>query len=67
MGPKIKNFRNPTDCISLNAEFYADHYLQKEYTLKINCSKDRIRWSCDRFFSSLYVLLPLLGPTLKIL
>ena len=39
---KNLNFRNPTYYIPLDPEFYADHYLQKNYTLKSNCKKDII-------------------------
>ena len=37
---KNQNFRNTTNYIPLNAEFYTDHYLQKDYTLKSHCEKD---------------------------
>ena len=39
---KNLNFRNPTYYIPLDPEFYADHYSQKNYTLKSNCKKDII-------------------------
>ena len=37
---KNQNFRNPTNHIPMDPEFYADHYSQKDYTLKSNCKKD---------------------------
>ena len=37
---KNQNFRNPTNCLPLDSAFYADHYLQKHFTLKSNCKKD---------------------------
>ena len=48
---KNQSFRKPTNHIPLDPEFYASHYLQKDYTLKINCNKGmtKIRWSSDRF------------------
>ena len=48
---KCQNFRNPTNYISLDPEFYADRYLQEDYTLKSNCNKDmtRIRLSSGKF------------------
>ena len=35
-----KKFRNPTNYIPIDLEFYADHYSQKDYTLKSNVKKD---------------------------
>ena len=37
---KNKKFRNPTNYIPSDPEFYADHYSQKDYTLESNCKKD---------------------------
>ena len=37
---KNQNFRNPTNYIPLDREIYANHYSQKDYTLKSNCKKD---------------------------
>ena len=37
---KNQNFRNPTNHIPLDPEFYAYHYSQKDYILKSNCKKD---------------------------
>ena len=36
---KNQNFRNTTNYIPLNAEFYTDHYLQKDYTWKVTVKK----------------------------
>ena len=36
---KNQNFRNPTNYIPIDPEFYADDYSQKDYTLKSNCKK----------------------------
>ena len=48
---KFQNFRNPINYIPLDPEFYGDHYLQEDYTLKSNCNKDmtRIRLSSGKF------------------
>ena len=37
---KNQNFRNPTNYIPSDPEFYADYYSQKDYTLESNCKKD---------------------------
>ena len=37
---KNRNFRNRTNYIPSDPEFYADHYLQRDYTLESNCKKD---------------------------
>ena len=49
---KFQNFRNPTNYILLDPEFYDNHYLQKNYALENNCNKDmtKIRLSSDKFF-----------------
>ena len=39
---KNQHFRNPTNYTPLDPEFYTDHYLQRDYTLKRNCNKDKI-------------------------
>ena len=36
---KNENFWNPTSYISLDPEFYADHYSQKDCTLKLTLTK----------------------------
>ena len=38
--PKNKNFRNPTNYIPIDPQFYANQYSQKDCTLKGNCKKD---------------------------
>ena len=42
-GTKVQNFRNPIKYMSVDPEFYADHYLQNNYNLKSNCNKDMTR------------------------
>ena len=37
---KNQNFRNQTNYLPIDPEFYADHYSEKGYTLKSNFKKD---------------------------
>ena len=66
---KNQHFWNPTNYRPLHSEFYTDHYSQKDCTLKSNFKKDmtRKRFLVPSFCSPSYVLLPFIGPTLKVL
>ena len=48
---KNQNFRKPTNYIPLDPEFYVDHYLQTDFTLKSNCKNEmsRIRLPSGKF------------------
>ena len=48
---KNQNFWNPANYLPLDPEFYADHYSQKDCTLKSNFNKDmtRIRLPSGKF------------------
>ena len=64
---KNQNFWNLTNYIPLDPEFYADHYSQKDCTLKSNFNKDmtRIRLSSGKFLQSIISIITLCRSSFK--